>query len=422
MSEPRAEPSGAYYDWTRTLQPQRPYVHPYHQTLVMKMFLARMLPCGGSQVYLTFAQAAEVIKRLDNLTCGIPKIVYLVGWQYHGHDSKYPSWAEVNDRLRRPDDATAADSLRWLMAEGFRYNTTVSLHVNMIDAYPDSPLWDDYLAHDIIAKDLDGQPLPGEVFDAGAVSYQISYAREWETGFARKRIDDLLAALPIERAGTIHIDAFHSRAPVRQHDDTVSPYLGYPIEREVETQRRIFRYFRDRGVDVTCEGSAYWLRPDPFVGLQPMAYHFTPVEGCPPSLYCGTPMKAEPEIMADPVGLTGLLEQFCTRVVPWHYGNNPAHPEHTPVTRRDDEICMPALWADRLVLVWSREGCRAKEWVLPRGWEGVASATAYAIGVEDPRPVADVPLRDLRVGLSLGPGQGVALLRSGDTPGWGSRP
>jgi len=33
------------------------------------------------------------IRVIDALTRGIPKIMYLVGWQFQGHDSKYPSWS-----------------------------------------------------------------------------------------------------------------------------------------------------------------------------------------------------------------------------------------------------------------------------------------------------------------------------------------
>jgi len=39
----------------------------------------------------------EVAKRIGTLTLGLPKIAYLAGGQYSGHDSKYPSW----ERLKR---------------------------------------------------------------------------------------------------------------------------------------------------------------------------------------------------------------------------------------------------------------------------------------------------------------------------------
>jgi len=143
MNQPLNDP-GDLYDWTLTCQPEPPHFHVYHQTLVMKICLANKRPNGGCRVLMTFEQALDVIRRLDHLTCGIPKIIYLVGWQYNGHDLKYPSWDGVNERLKRPQDATAADSLRWLMQAAFAYNTTVSLHVSMIDASEESPLFQTY--------------------------------------------------------------------------------------------------------------------------------------------------------------------------------------------------------------------------------------------------------------------------------------
>src|SRR5580658_10536092 len=187
-TQPTAIPdeSGAYYDWTLTKKPERPFLHHLDQTLMMGLFLSAKQPNNGCKVYLTFEQALDVIKKLDNLTCDAPKIIILVGWQYNGHDSKYPAWDEVNQRLKRPQDATALDSLKWLMNEGFKYHTTVTLHINMFDAYRNSPLWDLYVAKDVIAKDLQGNPFPGPIWPTDGTdefedrSYQISHAREWD--------------------------------------------------------------------------------------------------------------------------------------------------------------------------------------------------------------------------------------------------
>jgi len=113
------QPSGDYYDWRKTGQPERPWFHKYDQSLVMKILLAERTDEGrGCKVHLTFEQALEVIERLDRITCAAPKIVYLVGWQFNGHDSKYPAWSEVNKRLKRAQDPTALESLKWLMREG----------------------------------------------------------------------------------------------------------------------------------------------------------------------------------------------------------------------------------------------------------------------------------------------------------------
>ena len=68
-----------------------PYYRDYHQTLVLKLFLGmegdpveRLANDPtfrkGHEVICTFEEALEVIRKTDNLTHGIPKIIYLVGW------------------------------------------------------------------------------------------------------------------------------------------------------------------------------------------------------------------------------------------------------------------------------------------------------------------------------------------------------
>lgn len=414
------EPSGAVYDWKPTRAPERPYLLQYDQSLVMKIFLAGKADAGrGCQVFLTFDQTLDVIRRLDTLTCGAPKVVYLVGWQFNGHDSKYPAWSEVNPRLKRPQDASALDSLRWLIREARQYHTTVSLHINMIDAYEDSPLWPEYLAKDIIAKDKQGRPLPGETFD-GQSSYQISYAREWECGLARKRIDALLAMVPeLQEGHTIHIDAFHSKAPVRRNENTISPYLDYSIAKEAEAQRRIFRYFRDLGVDVTSEGATF-LRDDWFVGLQPMAWaeDWPASAGIPPSLLCSTPMRAEPEVKRDPRGLAGLQEIFCTRAAPWLWSHRLARDAGGKVSavavwnpvRPDGDICCPLPWRPGLALLfYSKTGHAGKTWELPPAWLEAKQARLRKIAPDGSAmaDVGDLQIQDGKLTLSLNPGEAI---------------
>ena len=113
------------------------------------MYLAQPDGKGGSTVFMTFAQALENLKIVDHITRGMPKIAYLMDWQYRGHDDKHPAWHEVNETLKRPTDATALASFLWLKREAQKYNTIVSVHINMTDAYPNSPLWDDYVKADL---------------------------------------------------------------------------------------------------------------------------------------------------------------------------------------------------------------------------------------------------------------------------------
>jgi hypothetical protein len=421
------QPSGDYYDWRKTGRPERPWFHKYDQSLVMKIFLANRTDEGrGCQVYLTFEQALDVIERLDRITCGAPKIVYLVGWQYNGHDSKYPAWAEVNQRLKRTQDATALESLKWLMREGKKHHTTVSLHINALDAYDDSPLWQEYLDKNIIAKGKSGAPLKGIVWN-GQQSYPLSYAREWETGCAKRRIDGLIKMLPeLKEAHTIHVDAFHTYPPMPppppgERDEGfkgISPFLGYGPEIECAAQRKTLRYFRDYGLDVTSEHSAGG-RLEPFVGLQPMAWIYeSPAPDIPPSLYCGSPMRAESEIRTDPKQLPGLLEQFCLKAAPeiwanaWrenHGGRAPEESERLQVVQGED-CCVPLMWRKEPGLVaHSRRGYASKTWKLPDDWRQVKTVRLASVTVETIKEAGTATVKDGGLMLTLGAGQAMLI-------------
>ena len=252
-----------YADFPKDFQMKVNLRHDYTKTFVTKIFMSQALFDGrfkhrdnGKQtVYATCEQTLQLLKGMDNITLGMPKIAYLVGWQYNGHDSKYPAFFEGNEALKRPNDKNGLESIRWLMGEGKKYNTAVSLHINMIDTYEDSPLWDKYITNDVIARDERG------FLRGGEWGYQISYAQEWAKGFTQQRIDSLCKLLPIQDAGTIHIDAFHTAAPIAYKDEKgewqirtqspISSYLPYNQEDELEAQRNIFRYFDSKGIDVT---------------------------------------------------------------------------------------------------------------------------------------------------------------------------
>lgn len=326
-----------------------PWKHQYDQTLTMKLFLSqaefdgknKRKDNGKSTVYLTVTDALEVIKKIDNITLGIPKIIYLVGWQYNGHDSKYPAFFEGNERLKRPQDKNALESIRWLVQEAKQYHTMVSLHINMFDAYEDSPLWDEYVRHNIIAKKKDGSLLAGEW------GYPISYAQEWKMGYTKKRIDSLCKLLPIQQAGTIHIDAFHTWPPLPAVDSNgkaylnfdkrpTSPYLNFTVADETAAQEKIFRYWASKGVDVTSEGVDF-LRESDFAGLQPMAWWFIRSAEdylkYPASYYAGgvdneewgkifgSSMHGEDIIKEDPKELAKFPEQFMMNTAVWYYLN-----------------------------------------------------------------------------------------------------
>jgi len=452
--------SGEYYDWTITRKPERPWIHSYHQTFVDKIYLAsKANPLTGEApiVFFTFEQALERIKQIDQVTRGMPKIIYLVGWQYDGHDSKYPDWGEVNDRLKRPQDPTALASLLWLMEEGYRYNTTVSLHINMLDAYEDAPSWGIYLEKDIIVK-KDGQLYrhPRAVW-GGQQAYWIDYAKEWEAGLAQKRIDGLLEMLPVQRQGTIHIDAF-----------------GIPLYTDPEVEkialRRILRYWRDKGVDVTSENVYDGRYGEGCIGLQPMAWHINPIHGgwkyslenpeikeemwmeIPASLCCGgvdeidlstgglfgSSMYGEP--IAD---VSDFIKPFCLQTLPWYFVNRferlrllkdgqvktlylsdgvVSRVENGYRTIRHgnrllvdgEDVFVPALWrSGREIIAYSSQGYRRRKWELPPGWDDIDLVDLYEINKDGSKYLRSLKIDAGTLVLPLDAGQSVSIVPGG---------
>ena len=436
--------SASLPEYRQTLRPEKPWNFQYHQTLVLKLFLAQKLPPSGSRTYLTFEQALDAIRRIDNLTRTIPKIVYVVGWQFDGHDSRYPSWSEVNHRLKRPQDATALDSLKWLMSEAQTYHTTVSLHINMKDAYPDSSLWQTYVSHDLLCKQQDGTLKRGGIWD-GQQAYLVSYTREWDAGFAQKRIDDLLNLLPLQKAGTIHIDAFQS---------VEDPGHGISVEEQAKTQRQIFRYWLDKGVDVTSE---MVYHPDSFIGLQPMAWHFDltlrQYMDIPASLFCGgtddgeggelfgTSMAAEGRVREDAEKMTGILQDFCLGTLCWYYLNRYSRLrvlltndmseatfsdgvvvrvyrdrrysiEHNGrLLREGDDVLVPLLWLkDKELVAFSVNGYEGKTWQLPPDWNKVKQVTVSEVTMSGNHPVRELQVQGGALNLSVRAGQALSIV------------
>ncbi len=410
----QTEPSGDYYDYTATMKPERPWMLPYHQSLV---FLTMTCTRGGDgtvdQIYQTFEQTLDMTRRIHNLTLGVPQVNYLVGWHHEGHDSKYPDWSEVNRHLKRAGDATALESLQWLIREARQYNATISLHLNMMDAYPDSPLWDQYVEKDIIAKDEQGNIIKGKEW-GGMHSYQMSYTQEWKTGMAQKRIDGILAMIPeLIDGGTIHIDAFLGERPGKGRGQLISPYLGYTKEEELATQRKIFRYWRDHGIDVTSE----WvdgLRGDYFVGLQAWAWHgSSAVADLPDALYCGNPMQEAKHPGFDYEG--GLhekfREEFYLLFVPWYYKNHPDGGEDTAGMVTGTDLCMPALWCkDPTLIAYSKHGYKEKVWKLPASWADMTAVNTAIITADGLAEKVRVPVEDGTLRLSLDADQALAIM------------
>lgn len=436
-----------------------PKHHNYHQSLTLKLFMSqakfdgklKRRDNGQSELFLTYEQALDVIRKIDNLSLGMPKIIYLVGWQYNGHDSKYPAFFEGNPLLKRKQDTSSLQSLRWLMKESSKYNTTISLHINMLDAYEDSPLWDEYVKNDIIAKNVDGS-LRGCEW-----GWPISYAQEWKTGYAKKRIDSLCKLLPIQLAGTIHIDAFHTWAPVPVVDSTgkttintkqkgpISPYLNFTVQDETAAQKNIFNYWASKGVDVTSE-SVDFLRETAFEGYQPMAWWFGGLQHYlkwPASYYCGgqdnsdwgklfgTSMHGEDIVKNDPIHLSGFSKEFSSKTAVWHYLNqlerkyvvNSSNEKSVHFSENvissidknglrikqgnvilveDENVLIPATWLKKKsLLAYSKNGYKNREWLLPENWAPEKNVTLSRVSMSGTTRIKTVSVSSGKIVLTL---------------------
>lgn len=251
------------------------FFNTYHDSAVYKIYIKDK---KENHVRTTLDQAMDYIRAIHDYSGGMHQVVYLVGWQYAGHDSKYPSWGNVGDQCKSSFSQDPREALRAMMREARKYKADVSLHINMNDAYTNSPLWQAYVDNDLLCRDANGNIVKGRVF-GGEQSYPISHLKEWRSGFAKKRIHELLELLPeLKDARTIHIDALFG------HE---SPGDGISFKDDIAAIDECARYWHELGIDVTIEHLPSYDQ----IGYFPYVYHLNLDERhkvlYPPSLICG---------------------------------------------------------------------------------------------------------------------------------------
>jgi len=414
--------------------------HDYSQILTTKLFLSQSMRDGrykhadnGKQtVYLTFEQGLERIKALDNLSLGISKVVYLVGWQYNGHDSQYPAFFEGNEKLKRDCDANANESIKWMAEESKKYNTALSFHINMFDAYEDSPWFDKYLKADALARSKSGHLRPSEW------GYKVSYYQDWNTGLARKRIDEICRVFPfLQESGSIHVDAFHSIVPypVEKPDGTwsvvfdpiVSPYHGWTREQETAAQIEIIKYWGSKGIDFTTEGLGLIANGpvNPFARYCAMVWHLDDIQWLlqyPASMLtggdtCGSILKKvfgsndslESTLRNTPCDYSKLTYLLCTSTFIANYLNrferkiyisgenygkviydggleaevDAGHytvKENGVLLVENDDIFLPAKWMDgNNIVAYSADGYKGRRWSLLPSFPSKGKVTVFSV-------------------------------------------
>jgi len=206
----------------------------YADKLVYKIFLDE----PGQRDITTFPEALELFTKIAYLTDFTPQIVYLVGWQYTGHDTGYPSVDKVNEKLG------GYKSLVKLMEEAAKFNVVVSFHDNYDDAYMTNPGWDP----ETISRDSEGHLMAAGVWNSGQ-SYLISnYKYAVKSGLQRVR--DTLKQYPIRVS--YHIDVLSgSFKGGRRYD--FNPESPAAAKKNLEGKFMIIKEFNKHGVDVTTE-------------------------------------------------------------------------------------------------------------------------------------------------------------------------
>lgn len=280
----------------------------YRNTIWYKVFCAS--PEG---VFTTFKQALEIAERISYVSNGMPQVMYLVGWQYDGHDTGYPAMDKLNEKL-----GSREELLYLIKTAKERYNCIVSIHANVDDSYSEHPQWDSSL----IGRDIDGSLMRWEMFN-GIQSYHISHTKDVESQSIFRRIDEMLSVVPLER--TIHFDAFRTMNWSWEQDG----FIGEPEELFCG-MLPIKRYMNAKGIDITTE-ALNGMRIEPsgvFSGLWhngslPLLYHnkiYGGGRGRRPSAYAagtsinmdvtGSNLNEEAEELMDCIAMDCILYHF----------------------------------------------------------------------------------------------------------------
>ena len=437
-----------------------PYEHEYDQLFVYKIGVDY---CPQENTpKLNADDVLEVIRKIDNISRGIPKMVYLVGWQYRGHDTGYPSFSEVNPALKRLGDSSALESLKWLIREAIKYNTQVSFHVNFSDVYlDDNILGPVYKDRDIIVRLSNGSYHEGYKW-CDHMAYRASNYRNWnQDTFREKQIKPLFEMVPeLLETASIHPDAWYN---------TSDPFYRITDEEDCEAMREMTTWVRQQyNVDITTEFDRRRPKDIDFVLFHPLLWHIGWDERTPPdpmkipsyfqagvnaktwssgaetvqSKYFGEIGDFESIIRKDFKNLPGVVKEFATRTLPWYFLNRQLRTSFDGNTARftgnietsypgkytikkgnaflqdGDDVFIPALWKpQKEIIAYSANGYKDHLWNLPKNWLDISKVDIYNISFEGHHlKQKDVRIKNNVIKLSLSPNEAVFIIPAGANP------
>jgi hypothetical protein len=189
----------------------------------------------------TLDQLDKIVTAINHITDGIPQIVYMVGWQYKGHDTGYPSLDKWNERLG-PHEKVYERSA-WYQDH---LNTILSYHANIDDAFKNSKDFDD----SIMATDYDQGPVYWQMLYKSKTdsTFHISHYKDVRSGSIFKRLEAFLKTVPVHKI--LHLDAMRT---TNCYPNWEKDSLGVAEELDLGL-KPIIHWLKEKGIEVTTEG------------------------------------------------------------------------------------------------------------------------------------------------------------------------
>lgn len=341
------------------LESVKAFNYDYSQTWVSKMFLSKPDPKGGCIVNLTFEQALDVIRATDNLSLGIPKVVYLVGWQYNGHDDKYPAFFDANPLLKRDCDQTALESLRRLMREAG------TIH---------SDAW--------IARPSEGH---NETVICEAL-YQQKAALYWKSKgmdiTSEWVMDYMIGYVPY----AWHFNGFN-QADYLKYPATV--YTGTGINPDIKSSDHDLGFL----FGTSCYGEPVWLGTDPRKWEKNLVKDFM--------------LKVPQYFFLNRLDRDSVSGEGKNRMAWFSEGvvvslKDSTVTQYDRVFRQKNTLCMPAVWRnDRGVVLYSENDCSDTQFDVPYNWGNVEKAKLYLVTLDGLKFQKEVTLKKGKLRLKL---------------------
>ncbi len=210
--------------------------NPYYKDKsFIRIFLSRR---GSTDENITFDEVLERIRKFALQTDSASYVLYLLGWQYTGHDTGYPSVDKVNEALG------GYDRLVNLITEARKYNVNVTFYDNYDDSYPGNPGWDP----DVICRDPQGKLMRGGAWDGEQSYLMSSYKYVVKSGLGRIRFT--LDRYPVQDAYFIDVLAGGYKGGRKYDFNPASPAGAM---KNFEGKLMIIKEFNKRGIDVATE-------------------------------------------------------------------------------------------------------------------------------------------------------------------------